>query len=208
MRRLFRGRAGMVLVFVLGLAVATAATAGASSLITGRQVKDGTIGARDLSKSLRKQVKKVGARGPRGLQGPKGDAGPLTATLPVGQTLRGVFNLDAQAAAADQILGQSLSFGLSLRTAPTLVIRPAGAPANTQGPGSVGDPQAPSGVLCVYLFSKSNLKPLLPDFPDGLRFLDFPNSNPTANNFGAELFIVSAAAGRFFADGTWAVTGN
>ena len=208
MRRLFRGRAGMVLVFVLGLAVATAATAGASSLITGRQVKDGTIGARDLSKSLRKQVKRVGAPGPQGLQGPKGDPGPLTTTLPVGQTLRGVFNLDAQASAAGQAMGQSLSFGLSLRTAPTLVIRPVGAAANPQCPGSVGDPQATSGVLCVYLSTASNLQPNPPSFPDGLRFLDFPNSNPTANSFGAEMFIFSAAAGRFFADGTWAVTGN
>lgn len=211
MRRLFRGRAGMLLVFVLGLSIATAATAGASSLITGGQVKDGTIGAKDLAKGLRAQIKRAGtsgAQGPQGPQGAKGDAGPLTTTLPAGQTLRGAFNLDAQASAMDQTTGQGLSFGLSLRTAPSLVIRPVGAAASAQCPGTLGDPQAASGVLCVYLASVMNLRPNPPSFPNGVSFLDFPDSNDGASTFGAEIFISSAAAGRYFADGTWAVTGN
>jgi len=74
-RKWFSGRAGMALAFVLGMVIATAATAGAASLITGKQIKAGSITARNLSQSLRAQIAKTGATGAVGLQGPKGDAG-------------------------------------------------------------------------------------------------------------------------------------
>ena len=76
MRHLFEGRAGMALAFVLGLVIATGATAGATSLITGGQIKNGTIGAKDLSKAVRKKLARAGVPGPRGVQGAKGDQGP------------------------------------------------------------------------------------------------------------------------------------
>ena len=78
MRSVLRGRAGMALAFVLGLLIATAATAGAASLITGKQVKDGSISSKDLSKAVRAQLAKAGVAGPKGDIGPpgaKGDAG-------------------------------------------------------------------------------------------------------------------------------------
>lgn len=74
----------MALTFVLGAVVATAATAGAASLITGKQIKNGTISAKDLSKAVRKQLAKAGATGPVGPQGPKGDVGPAGPTGPTG----------------------------------------------------------------------------------------------------------------------------
>ena len=83
MRRLFHGRAGMALTFLIGMLIATAATAGAASLITGKQIKNGTITKKDLAKALQRQLAKTGAKGPPGLQGPKGDAGP---TGPEGPT--------------------------------------------------------------------------------------------------------------------------
>ena len=49
MRRMLQGRAGMGLAFLLGLLVATAGTATAARLITGKQIKDGTISSKDLS---------------------------------------------------------------------------------------------------------------------------------------------------------------
>ena len=75
MRGVLGGRAGMALAFLLGLVIATAGTATAARLITGKQIKDGSVASRDLSKSVRKQIAKTGTPGPRGA---KGDPGPST----------------------------------------------------------------------------------------------------------------------------------
>jgi hypothetical protein len=67
-----------LLTFVLGLLLATAGTATAARLITGKDIKNGTITSKDLSKALRAQLKKAGRPGPAGLTGqpgPKGDTG-------------------------------------------------------------------------------------------------------------------------------------
>jgi hypothetical protein len=76
MRRVLQGRAGLASAFLLGLLIATAATAGAASLITGKQIKNGTITKKDLSKAVRARLSKPGVPGPRGETGPKGDQGP------------------------------------------------------------------------------------------------------------------------------------
>jgi hypothetical protein len=75
MRRLLRGRAGMMSAFLLGLLIATAATAGAASLITGKQIKDGSINAKDLSKAVRAQLARTGTPGAAGSQGAPGTPG-------------------------------------------------------------------------------------------------------------------------------------
>jgi hypothetical protein len=68
---------------VSALAVATAGTAGVRALITGAQIKDGTIESRDIENGtiLRADIARgaiaslEGDRGPRGAQGPSGPAG-------------------------------------------------------------------------------------------------------------------------------------
>lgn len=78
MRRMVQGRASTVLAFVLGLVIAAAATAGAASLITGKQIKDGTISEKDLNKALRAQLAKpgpIGAKGDPGAPGVNGQKG-------------------------------------------------------------------------------------------------------------------------------------
>ena len=75
MRRMLQGRAGMGLAFLLGLLIATAGTATAAKLITGKQIKDGTITQKDLAKALRKQLAKTGTPGAIGPQGPAGANG-------------------------------------------------------------------------------------------------------------------------------------
>lgn len=78
MRRMLDGRAGMILAFTLGVAIATAGSATAARLITGKQVKDGSISSKDLSKAIRAQLAKAGRpgpAGPAGAAGAKGDAG-------------------------------------------------------------------------------------------------------------------------------------
>ena len=191
---------------IAGLAIGGAATAGAASLITGRQIKDGSIAARDLTAGLNARIARAGTPGPAGAQGP---AGPLTTTLPAGQTLRGAFNLDTSVGAGAVIFGGAITFGLTLRAAPTPVIRPAGAAPTAQCPGTLRDPQAAPGVLCIYLQSESNLA-VLPGFTSGLSVQSYPNvlNENASSAFGAELFIRSLVAGRMFVDGTWAVTGN
>ena len=75
MRKVFHGRAGIALAFILGLLIATAATAGAASLITGKQIKDGSISSKDLSKAVRAQLNKAAVPGPSGAPGAAGRDG-------------------------------------------------------------------------------------------------------------------------------------
>lgn len=63
----------LVLVGATCLAIGIAGTAGAAKLLTGKDIKDGSIGLKDLSRRARSALK--GAAGARGPQGPKGDSG-------------------------------------------------------------------------------------------------------------------------------------
>ena len=78
-------------VAAISLAIGTAGTAGAAAVITGKQIKNGTIQAKDLSKKARAKLEGAtgpqgpqgqpgaqgiqGARGAQGVQGPRGAAG-------------------------------------------------------------------------------------------------------------------------------------
>jgi hypothetical protein len=68
---------GSVVVAVVALLVAMSGSAVAASLITGEQIKDGTIQAKDLSKKTRAKLAATagGVRGPVGPAGPQGDPG-------------------------------------------------------------------------------------------------------------------------------------
>lgn len=75
------------LAFVLGLFIATAGTATAARLITGKQIRDGSISAQDLSPAVRKQLAQTGgagAAGPPGAAGAVGPAGAAGAAGPAG----------------------------------------------------------------------------------------------------------------------------
>lgn len=95
MRGVVQGRAGMVLAFMLVLVIATAGTAAAARLITGRDIKDGSIASRDLAKSVRAKLAKTGARGKQGKQGVQGRPGtrgePGPATGQAGGDLAGTY---------------------------------------------------------------------------------------------------------------------
>jgi hypothetical protein len=68
-----------LLVALGGSSFAAPAREAASKLITGKQIKNGSIGTTDLSKKARKALKgktgKTGPAGAQGLQGAKGDRG-------------------------------------------------------------------------------------------------------------------------------------
>jgi hypothetical protein len=168
---------------VAGAGVGTAA----SGLISGSKIKPGTITGRQI-KNHSIGLNKLNGNLPAG---PRGPAGPITGALPAGVTLRGWFDLDAVAAAPGQVTGGSISFGLSLSTPPIVTIVPVFGPATTLCPGSVSAPKAARGYLCLYESSIHNT----------------PDINHITAAFGTELFIDATAAGRFYVDGTWAVTG-
>lgn len=70
---------GSMLVALLALVMASTGSAVAASLITSKQIKDGTIQTKDISKKAQAALKgnsgAPGAQGATGPQGPKGDKG-------------------------------------------------------------------------------------------------------------------------------------
>jgi hypothetical protein len=89
-----------VVVAAVSLSIGMVGTAGAAGLITGDQIQNGSIGIKDLSKSLRKRL--LAKSGTAGTPGPKGDpgtafdassylplaGGTITGPLAVQQTVR------------------------------------------------------------------------------------------------------------------------
>jgi hypothetical protein len=74
-----------MVVAVIALVAALSGSAVAASLITSKQIKDGTIQPRDLSKSARTAIGGAsGPAGPAGPVGPKGDKGDPGAQGPKG----------------------------------------------------------------------------------------------------------------------------
>jgi hypothetical protein len=141
--------------------------------------------------------KKKSKRGPAGPQGPQGPAGPLVDTLPAGKTLRGAYAVGGPASAGSQFFFSQISFPFPLAAKPSSnVVNGGSTPAC---PGSVADPQAASGNLCIYVQkavngSVSSCDPVL----------DLCNQT---SRFGAVIEIFSSATGTTFSQGTWAVTG-
>ena len=90
-----KGKTKYVIAAALAALVAGAATAGASSLITGGQIAPHTIAAKNLNSNLMGMLRgdhhgfkpivgPTGPQGPPGPQGPKGDMGATGATGPAG----------------------------------------------------------------------------------------------------------------------------
>ena len=76
------GKSGVaVLAFVLGVGLAVAGSATAARLITGKDIKNGSITAKDLSKGVNEQLQRTGDPGPKGEPGPKGDPGQSQPSL-------------------------------------------------------------------------------------------------------------------------------
>ena len=123
MRRVLQGRAGMGLTFILGLLIATAGTATATKLITGKQIKDGSISAKDLSKAVRAQIARTGAGGPAGPQGPGGAKGDTGAKGEPAPTLATFANTG----------------GVALTGSPAVVTDTAGQPPGGST-GAIGGP--------------------------------------------------------------------
>jgi hypothetical protein len=164
--------------------------------VTSVKVKAGSLLTSDFKRSQRKSLV-----GPRGPQGATGAAGPVTGNLPSKATLRGVYNVDFVAAGADELHGAAIDFPLRLPAAPKVEVLAVGAPPTANCAGSVKNPTAAPGYLCVYKNLQNNSTVF------AVCNLDcdaFPT--PDAEAYGAALYLHSTAAGRASVEGTWAVT--
>jgi hypothetical protein len=87
----------------------------------------------------------------RGAHGPEGPAGSLADGLPSGKTLRGRFEAGDGSTPnnVNDVASEAISFGAQLASPParTIVMNP---PGPAQCPGSVADPKAAPGHLCIY----------------------------------------------------------
>jgi hypothetical protein len=167
---MFQGRAGVALAFVLGLAIATAGTATAAKLITGKQIQNGSIAMKDLSKSVRAQLGKTGAPGSQGAPGAtgaggsKGDRGVSAwETIPSGVTIRGSEAIGLPSDGVGAGYTQTISLGARAPQAlanATVNFASDSLPASTDDDatctGSNAAPTAPPGKVCIYASNLDN----------------------------------------------------
>jgi hypothetical protein len=142
-----------------------------------------------------------GPAGPQGARGPTGDPGTLAATLPTGQTLRGVYRAAGgqTGTPAGTLAADTVTFAMPLTFSPAAHLVLAGAEPPTQCPGSAAAPAAAPGNLCVYEAVDVNAT--------GQALVD-PSTNllGEASRYGATVQAVSSDVGYFVSTGTWAVT--
>ena len=69
-------RTRMIVAAVVAALIAGASVAVAAKLITGKDIKNGSIAQKDLKKKVRDKLNRSGQQGPQGLVGPQGAAGP------------------------------------------------------------------------------------------------------------------------------------
>lgn len=70
--------------------------------------------------------------------------------LPRGRTVRGSYAIRFDPVAAGRQASESISFGYTLASEPNSVFVPTGSTAPSSCPGTVSNPQAAPGFLCVY----------------------------------------------------------
>jgi hypothetical protein len=141
----------------------------------------------------------TGATGAQGATGEVNTAGPL----PSGKTEKGAWVNLFNAGGASEFASTAISFTIPLSAAPTMhyVTHAEWAtqtpPPPTACQGSLNEPTATTGNLCVYGANETNTSVAAVSAP----------GEAGAGKFGATVVTVSAAAGPSIAEGTWAVTG-
>ena len=132
-------------VAVVAVVLSVTGSAVAAKLITGKQIKDGSISAKDLSKAVRLQLAKPGgagakgdsgAAGPQGVPGPKGDAG---AAGPGARSFDGQFAADNQNRLVTTIDGMDLNVNCQVGGSAAIQISRASADLTLVGWGTTAD---------------------------------------------------------------------
>ena len=146
----------------------------------------------------------AGATGATGAIGPQGNPGTTSDVLPSGKTERGWFLAD-RIAAEGEILGTSITFNLQLPSAPAVAyVDIKGAPT-ANCPGSLSNPQAAPGKLCLYVNYRTNVEPA-GVYTFGIDAISSNEEDNTADPFGAQIYGKAILKGRAVYNGTYAVT--
>ncbi len=134
-----------------------------------------------------------GLPGTPGLPGPPGVTGAVGGLLPSGATLRGVYEADSSVSPHHQTV---VSFGylLSEPLPEEVVIK--GTPATAHCPGSVANPQAAPGHLCVYTSLGTTV---------GSNVIAYDVETAFGGETGHTGMIIYTSNGAF-SQGTWALT--
>jgi hypothetical protein len=177
-----------------------------NSSLTGKDVKNSSLTSSDvknrslLARDFKTGQLKAGPKGDAGAPGQKGtpgDPAALLSTLPSGRTLRGGFGGGSGAATSD-IAEASIPFSLPLADNVTPVVVQEGGAPPANCPGTVGNPQANAGFLCVFVQDTNSIDAVLTygmaDGGDDYRFGAQAYGISTEDTTNAELW------------GTWAVT--
>lgn len=179
--------AGVIALLALFLALGGAAYAATQlprNSVGTAQIQTGAIRIGDLNKELRRDV--------------QGDQ------LPSGQTLKGVFALNAEFANAErgnlQLDQDTISFGQALGRAPKVDVIKEGASGNADCAGSSTEPTAAPGFLCFYIQEQQDVGKF------EICAVGCPGTR-SASPFGAILTLVADVNHmQAFIEGSWAVT--
>jgi hypothetical protein len=139
-----------------------------------------------------------GANGKDGAQGKEGPAGPFGETLPSGKSETGVYAIEG----SGSVIQSGWGFPFALATAPTSHFILDGATPPAQCPGSLSNPRASPGHLCVYESKKhggtTTFKEIFNPENEGFG---------TSSRFGFGIDLDnSKAPENAWSQGTWAVT--
>ena len=137
-----------------------------------------------------------GDKGEAGEKGVQGEPGPLIETLPSGKTLKGFVSLAGTWSGNGSFVpATTISFQLPLATAPTATgnVIGVGKPSTTECPGSVAEPEAAAGNLCIY---------------EEYNFSGVSLYFAADSRFGVEIIPTLIKPENYEIRGTWAVTAN
>jgi hypothetical protein len=140
----------------------------------------------------------AGAVGKEGPAGKQGEPGPLLSTIPSGKTLKGDYSLEG----VGTVIESGWSFTFPLASTPTAHFIEKGKTPPAQCPGTVSEPAAAPGNLCVYEAQGGGVN----------RTEAGVNNTETdvignGNRLGFGVTIVQSASGsNAWSEGTWAVT--
>ena len=225
LRRTFRGHGTAVAYLALfvafgGSAYAAATISGANikdGTVTGRDVKNRSIGAKELTRKARNALAAKpgpqgvpGAPGPQGDKGDKGDSGPAGAIgdrgpagpgfdtgLPSGKTLRGVYGIKYHSPFGGDFAVESVSYAAALPSRPTVHSVMDGTAPPAQCSGSYAAPKAAPGHLCLYE---------RPNFAPNRDYVRASNVNTDEAKYGFNIEMGTKNAGAANSFGSWAVT--
>lgn len=190
---------GYVALFVALGGTSYAAIKLPANSVGNRQVKNSAItSAKVRNKTLRPQDFAAGTLR-RGVRGPAAPAGSLADGLPSGKTLRGRFEAGDGSPPnnVNDVASEAISFGAQLPTPPprTIVMN---QPAPPQCPGTVADPQAAAGHLCIFVGDRVAIS--------SVETISDNGAIGGTTRQGAGIYVISATTGIFGARGSWAVT--